>query len=578
LIKITIKSNLVLIIFSIFILNYHFFYNTRYYIDYNSLKTKIKELKNLKEKEVATYSPIEPKKDEDKQLEEFKLKGLNEQIENEMKNSSESHKEAIKRKFYKFGDYVNEFLTELDNQVKKFSEFYKRMEKSIQSEFHELKIKNSKLTSFHYIHEVLEMIEDIGKMTDKILDLCFFVNINITAIRKILKKFDKKFDMNENPVALHYLKSNLSKSNSSLIYILQFQIIDEASALIEKMVKSLEEIFFKEKKLEDRERKKSQILNEPLLLKEIKLEELSGNQINTNIEKSVKKKFEKIKQKLEKIDDSNNLIRSGLEVWSLIIKSNIRVVDDYFKSKEYLKKKERENIKEIILEKLTPQLQREEEYDLSLQSKINIYTVLIHTFIYTMNCYIVQPTNGLYVAELGASKTLSGLIMGLTHLAAIFCTFLYSYWTNFSYKFPLIISCAFFLLGNFMYSFADYNRSLVVMGFGRFFIGFASARVVNRRYIIDQVPKSLIMFYSLLYVGLTCLGIAAGPFAAMLLLHFLPEEFMFFSLKFNNLTNPGWFCFCIWFVFFIYLLLFFRDPTFDKLFSVSLISIIIKYY
>ncbi len=180
-----------------------------------------------------------------------------------------------------------------------------------------------------------------------------------------------------------------------------------------------------------------------------------------------------------------------------------------------------------------------------------------------MNCYIVQPTNGLYIAELGSNKTLSGLIMGLTHLAAIFCTFFYSYWTNYSYKMPLIISCLLFVLGNFFYSFAEHIQSLLLMGAGRFLIGFASARVVNRRYIIDQVPSHLIMHFSLLYVGLTCMGMAAGPFMALLLLYFMPKGASYYSLNFNSFTNPGWFCAGLWIVFLLFVVLFFNDP--DKI-------------
>ena len=48
------------------------------------------------------------------------------------------------------------------------------------------------------------------------------------------------------------------------------------------------------------------------------------------------------------------------------------------------------------------------------------------------------------------------------------------------------------------------------MGLGRFLIGFASARVVNRRYLIDKIPHEMIMHYSLLYVVLTCMGMAGG--------------------------------------------------------------------
>ena len=107
------------------------------------------------------------------------------------------------------------------------------------------------------------------------------------------------------------------------------------------------------------------------------------------------------------------------------------------------------------------------------------------------------------------------------------------------------------------------------MGIGRFLIGFASARVVNRRYIIDQVPSSLIMIFSLIYVGLTCLGMAAGPFAALLLLQFFPNESVIYSYKFNDMTNPGWFCLILWVFFSLIVIFLFKDPIMSSPSNVS---------
>jgi len=436
-------------------------------------------------------------------------KKLLDHLKHLLKNKNKKEAAKIKRQFVSVGKYVNEFLSNLDKEVLKFKNFYLELEKDIEHDLIFLKKELDTLTYLVHIKEVIEFIDHLQNAVNKVFSVCQFVNMNITAIRKILKKFDKTFDTEDDPIALHYIKDNLGKKDSSLVYILKFKIIDEASALMERMTKSLEKSIFK--KFSENKKYKEEYLHEPLLLKEINLEELSGSEIYKNINKVIKKKIDKIKDKIERIDDSNNLIRSGLEVWSLIIKSNMRVVDDYFKSKASLQNANLEQTKEILLKNLTPQLQIDEElHQLTIQMKFNLFITLTHTFLYTMNCYIVQLTNGLYVAELGATKTYSGLIMGMTHLAAIFCTFMYSSWTNTSYKAPLTVSCLLFILGNFLYSFADFNKSLIIMAMGRFVIGLASARVVNRRYIIDQVPSHLIMHYSFLYVGLTCLGMASG--------------------------------------------------------------------
>ena len=61
-------------------------------------------------------------------------------------------------------------------------------------------------------------------MCKNTLNISDYVNINITGIRKILKKFDKKFKLKDNPVALYYLRKNLKSTNSNLAYILQFKV------------------------------------------------------------------------------------------------------------------------------------------------------------------------------------------------------------------------------------------------------------------------------------------------------------------------------------------------------------------
>ena len=476
------------------------------------LKTKIKDLKRLqKNGETSCKKKTDQEVEEEyKQLTKSLDRKILDHLNHQIMNKDEEAVLKLKRQFLSIGVYVDAFLNCLEDEVQKFNKFYSDMEKEIKQDFLFLKKEMSSLTYLDHVHEVVEFTDHLENSVSRVYSVCQYVNMNITAVRKILKKFEKKFDTNHNPIALHYMKDNLGKKNSSLVYILQFKTIDEASALMERMTQSLDKSIFK--RFSTGRKYKEEFLNEPLLLKEINLDELTGSDLHSNVSKVLKNKIDKIKDKIERIDDANNSIRSGLEVWSLIVKSNIRVVDDYFKRRGTVKISNQEQIKEMFIKNINPELVEHEhdEDELNFQMKLNLFIALSHTFLYTMNCYVVQLTNGNYVAELGATKTYSGLIMGLTHFAAIFCTFMYSSWTNTSYKNPLILSCILFILGNLTYSLADYYQSLVLLGFGRFLIGLASARVVNRRYIIEQIPENLIMHYSFLYVGLSCLGMASG--------------------------------------------------------------------
>ncbi len=424
------------------------------------------------------------------------------------KNFQDKVKEdvLINRKCININQYLHDFLSCVDQEIKKFYNFFKNLEIELKKKLNDIltrEITFHTLNLFQISDEIL-FLESLSKLT---LQVCYFININITALRKILKKFDKTFGLEKNPVALYYLNEMFQSDKTYLNYILKFKIIDESSALIEKLSNDLEVSM--EKRISRSDNNYDDMLKEPLLLKNLDVNLENDLKIEV-ILKTYKKKFSKLRKQIEKIDDANNLLRTSFEIYALIMKSHMRVVDDYFSKRDIKHLKYENEAKEDIIQKLTPQINREEDMQLEHHSLQNIWITLIHTYFYMMNCYIIQPTNALYVQNLGASPMLSGLVMGMTPFAAIFSTFVYSKWTNKSYKNPLIFSSFCFIFGNILYSFADYFNSLLMMGSGRFFIGLASARVVNRRYLIDKIPHQMIMHYSLLYVVFTCIGMAGG--------------------------------------------------------------------
>lgn len=465
----------------------------------------------------------------------------------------------LTRKCINISNYVHDFLSSVDQEIKKFFKFYKNLESQLKSQLNSILARETSIynLSLFQISDEMMCLDKISKLT---LEICYFININITAVRKILKKFDKSFGLSKNPVAIHYLKEMFQKDESeSLQYILKFKIIDESSALIEKICKDLKCAMDNRVNKSQQKADNDEPFKEPLLFKnlDIDIEKLSELKLEGVI-KTFNKKFAKLKKKIEKIDDANNLLRTSVEVWTLMMKSNMRIVDD-LESPNVMHLKHKHEAEEGLLEKLTPQVNHDEEAKLSPAAQKNVWITFIHTFFYMMNCYIIQPTNALYVTYLGASPMVSGLIMGMTPFAAIFCTFFYSKWTNTCYKQPLLFSCFCFIFGNILYTLADYIQSLFVMGLGRFFIGLASARVVNRRYLIEKVPHQLILSYSLRYVIFTCMGMAGGPFFAVWVLHFPEYDYWFF--KFNKFTNPGWFCAVIWLTFMSYIYVNFTDSV-----------------
>jgi hypothetical protein len=500
------------------------------YIDYNLLKKKISELKTkeeLESKNVNCENII------------FKTISQNSDEQDPIEKIIKSH----------IGKYIKIFLTILDDEIKKFYNFYLHLEKEIYMKLNSVLHEEYRYEEFQ-LHEIMEEIGKIENLIQDVLDLSNFINMNLTAIRKILKKFDKKFNLHSNPIALYYLRHKLKDQSSNLVYVLQFKIIDESSAIIERLHRVLYDVYKTQRyKISLRDLDIEKMISEPLL-KEINianLSALSGGGDPSLVRKIFEKKFRNIIDQVGIIDESNDLIRSNVEFWHL---NSFKAEFDMTRIEEYKNVMVDYIEEEKMLDNLIPQVGSEVKNYTYKNEKIytgNVWLTLIHTFLFTMNGFIVQPSNPGYLERLGANPFLTGVIIAMTPLAAIISTFIYSNLVNSGYKTSYLISIFCLIFGNFLYSFADFLNSVLFMAIGRIFVGLGGARVVNRRYLIEQIPDQLIMHYSLLYVVMICLGMAAGPGTALVL--FSLPEVSYKKLSFNAFTSPGWLLLTLWVAF-----------------------------
>lgn len=510
-----------------------------HYIDYNKIK---KEISNLRKQE------------------QIEIKTINSDCINQTDSWVEESDPLESMIKSQIGKYIQLFLISIECEIKKFFRFYLEIERDIYLKLN-IRLHNKYAYQYFMINNILEELSQLEELIVEIIYLAEFINLNLTAIRKIFKKFDKKFNLKNNPIALFYLKNKLSDSSSNLVYVLQFKIIDESSALIELLVKNLEEIYEKIRKKFIQNNNKNEVvklLKEPLL-KEMNISMISGDLDAIEIDKVFKLKFEKIKQMNQTIDGSNNLIRNNSDFWmlnSLKEGYSIKNIEKYKDAMiEYIQE-------ENILQNLIPQVDSKYGFKKEKVNIINIWLTLIHTFLYMMNCSIVQPTNSDYLKKINLSPFLTGLVLSMTPLAAIFSTFFYSKLVYSDYKFAYNISLMCFILGNFLYSFSDYTSSVSMMMLGRILVGFGGARVVNRRYMTEEVPQALVMNYSLWYVIMFSLGIAAGPGFAMILS--IVQDFSLKGVNFNVYTNPGWFCLTLWIIFYAVFLILFEETVNHK--------------
>ncbi|CAK9261087.1 unnamed protein product [Sphagnum jensenii] len=188
---------------------------------------------------------------------------------------------------------------------------------------------------------------------------------------------------------------------------------------------------------------------------------------------------------------------------------------------------------------------------------LSIQINLINTFLYMVNYYIVVPSSDNYAELLNAPATLCGVIIGSMPLAALVSALVYSWWSNYSYRAPLIWSTLILMAGNLMYATALYFNSVWLLLIGRFLCGLGGARAINRRYISDHVPMKQLTSASAAFVSASALGMAVGPAIAGLLSH---VDFELFGAPVNFVTAPGWLMVLGWGLYLMLVIAFFKEP------------------
>ena len=84
-----------------------------------------------------------------------------------------------------------------------------------------------------------------------------------------------------------------------------------------------------------------------------------------------------------------------------------------------------------------------------------------------VNYYLFAPTANLYTQALGMSKASSGNVLAMTPVASFTFAILLSWWSNKSFKQPIIAGTMLILLGDVLYAMAYDSKSVVMLLTGR---------------------------------------------------------------------------------------------------------------
>uniref|UniRef100_A0A0E0M3J5 SPX domain-containing protein n=1 Tax=Oryza punctata TaxID=4537 RepID=A0A0E0M3J5_ORYPU len=391
---------------------------------------------------------------------------------------------------------LKDFSKLLDDEIEKIVLFMIEQQGLIAARLEDLGKRRARLQDIPLLQEITELREDYRSVGLDLVTLLKFVELNASAVRKILKKFDERLGYKFTD---YYVRSRSNHPYSQLQQVFRHVGIGAVVGALSRNLNDLEE-------------RQGSYLNiydqHPLAIPKDPIIDL-------------------ITATADKLTNSTNFLRF-LGQHALIAQADsIAGTED----EQHFGSEDKYHFMSLVLN-------------------------LANTFLYMVNTYIVVPTADGYATSLGAAATACGAIIGSMAVAQVFSSVYFSAWSNRSYFRPLLFSSVVLLLGNVMYALAYDLGSLTILLLGRVLCGMGSARAVNRRYISDCVPPRIRMQASAAFVSASALGMACGPALAGL----LQTNFSLYGLTINQITLPGWIMAFGWLVYLIWLWVSFQEP------------------
>ncbi|KAJ4877325.1 SPX domain-containing membrane protein [Raphanus sativus] len=348
---------------------------------------------------------------------------------------------------------LKDFSRMLDTQIEKTVLFMLEQQGLLAGRLSTLRETHDAVLEQPDISKIVELRESYRDVGRDLLQLLKFVELNAIGLRKILKKFDKRFGYR---FADYYVKTRANHPYSQLQQVFKHVGV---GAVVGAISRNLHE-------LQENEGSFYSIYDQPVL-------PLQDPVVDA------------IKTAVDKLTNSTSFL-NFLAQHALIMQDDLQTPsEDTIDERTY-------HFNSLLLN-------------------------LGNTFLYMINTYIIVPTADDYSMSLGAAATVCGVVIGSMAVAQVFSSVYFSAWSNKSYFKPLVFSSVALFIGNLMYALAYDANSIALLLLGRVCCGLGSARAVNRRYISDCVPLRIRMQASAGFVSASALGMACGPALAGLL-------------------------------------------------------------
>ena len=516
-----------------------------HYINYKALKQKIKQIREKLPNDQQPSNSL------------FGVSNLNPlPLEPDKFDSTEDQNFALLYKS-KYGKYLKEFIDLLNEQFHKFYVFFSNTEKQLYQEINTHLYARDNYEKFSR-KQIKREINSLGVSIYLARCLNCFINDNLTAVKKILKKFDKNFYNYYGLIAPRYILSQISSATNDLDYIIQFKIIDEASCVCEENANILKELYFK---IGDDQNVNNDIENQN-----------NGPEIQVDF----MQQYEELLMCVREIDEIIDFKIQYKEWFSFIKKGNKLIKNNptLLENDIFNPLLSSTNYKDSLIEKFLSTSRafyeiEDVQISISERNNMNMNLILVHKFFYNTLLTCLIPT--LYFFTNSENKDDKPALSLFFSIIILSLSYISSYLPLYFFKHPgtktmLLISYAMFLAGsffhliscNFYFNKANNLPRFLYLIISRIFIGIGSMEVIGRKYIALYSPRFYLIKISKKYTVINFLGYAAGPLLTLILL-LLPRSSNYKGyIHYNEFNCIGWYGMIASFILFLINIIIFK--------------------
>ena len=500
-----------------------------------------------------------------------------------------------------FGPDLKEFIDLLDNELNKCYSFFILTEKELFK-----KVNAHLYTQTNYInYNLYEIYTEMNKLNVTVYFIkCLnnFIHDNMNAIKKILKKFDKKLSEYCGKIETKYILHQLTiTENNKLEYILEYKTIDEALTICESNLNELYKYYNQNNNFfgnlsrkitldfDQNKKAENNVNANTNNIKDDKIISSTNNNNNINVQDNTTINGLNKNNIKTKINDKRKEIIRNLKDIDELTYFKIQYGDWFYYLKEENDKLTRHSQKLLENDIFNPILSaaykndniimkflskkdggneiKQAQIPMSLFNKINISFIIIHTFFYHTLITCIYPLLFIYIKHKNNKHIYSFLTIVFTYLSSFFFMIIYHNTNIENIKTTNNLSYILFFIGSLGYILAikyleDINNDYIILACilgSRVFIGLGDNIMMGKKYITIYSPRFYVAKISLYYIIFQILGLAFGPFIGGLLLY-IPESKIIWNFEYNNYNCIGWYGCIGSFILFIFNCALFTGP------------------